>query len=213
MAFERNVGPKIVLSITIILMVTNYYLSPQLFQDIGKYIKEFVVVIAAVMLGLGFINALLRDIPKITKKEPGQWYFSLLTIIFIFVMLFLCAGNKYMPGTFSGMYSFLYQEVYRVLGNAIGAFAAFFVFTATFRAMRLRTLESGAFTISHILAVLGNAPIGAVIWPGIPIIADWINEVVVSAGLRGFIITSSLGGVILVFRYVIGKIETVLGSA
>jgi len=213
MAFERNIGPKIVLSITIILMVTNYYLSPQLFQDIGKYIKEFVVVIAAVMLGLGFINALLRDIPRITKKEPGQWYFSLLTIIFIFVMLFLCAGNKYMPGTFSGMYSFLYQEVYRVLGNAIGAFAAFFVFTATFRAMRLKTLEAGAYTISHILAVLGNAPIGAVIWPGIPIIADWINEVVVSAGLRGFIITSSLGGVILVFRYVIGKSETVLGSA
>lgn len=212
MSFARNVMPKIILSITIISMILNYYLSPQIFQDLGKYIKEFVVVIASIMLGLGFINTLMRDIPRITKKEPGQWYLSLLTIICIFVMFFLSAGNYMNPEVFSGMFSFLYQEVYRSFGQAVGAFAAFFVFSAIYRAMRLRTLEVGAFTLCHVAAILNNAPIGAVIWSGIPIIGDWVNEVILSAGLRGFIITSSLGAVILAFRYMLGKSETVIGG-
>lgn len=212
MSFVRNEGPKIVLSIVIILMVANYYLNPLIFQQIGNYIKQFVVIISAVMLGLGFINALIRDVPKITKQVKGEWYLSLITIFFIFLMFIVSAGNAYMKNVFSGTYSFLYQEVYRSFDQAIGAFAAFFVFTAVFRAMRLKTLESGTYTIAHILAVLGLAPIGAAIWVGIPVIADWINNVAVSAGLRGFIIVSSLGAVLLVFRYLIGKSETILGG-
>ena len=212
MSFVRNEGPKIVLSTVIILMVTNYYLNPLIFQQTGNYIKQFVVIIAAIMLGLGFINALLRDVPRITKKEKGEWYLSLITIVFIILMFLASAGNAYMQSTFSGIYSFLYQEVYRSFDQTVGAFAAFFVFTAVFRAMRLKTLEAGTYAVSHILAVLGSAPIGVVIWVGIPVIADWINNVAVSAGMRGFIIISSLGGVLLVFRYLLGKSETILGG-
>jgi len=63
-----------------------------------------------------------------------------------------------------------------------------------------------------VFVVLTNAPVGAVMWATIPVIGTWINETIMSAGLRGFIITSSLGAVILGFRYVLGKSETVIGG-
>jgi hypothetical protein len=212
MAFVRNEGPKIFLSITILVMILNYYFEPVIFQRMGSYVKESVVIIASLMLGLGFANAMLRDIPRITRREDG-WYLSAITVFFIVIMFILSLGNKYWPNSFSGSYSFLYQEVYRSFGNTIGSFAAFFVFSAIYRAMRLKSFEASAYTLAHILVVLGNAPIGAVIIPSIALISDWINNVIVSSGMRGFIITSSLGGVIIVFRYLIGKSETVLGGS
>ena len=130
----------------------------------------------------------------------------------IFVMFTLCIGNRLNPSAFSAIYTFVYTEIYRSFTTAVLGFAAFFVFSAVYRALRLKTLEAGAFTIAHALAVLNNAPVGAVISPFIPIIGTWINETIMSAGLRGFIICSSLGAVILGFRYLIGRSEAVLGG-
>ncbi|MBS7635544.1 hypothetical protein KEJ34_08735 [Candidatus Bathyarchaeota archaeon] len=91
------------------------------------------------MLGIAFINALMRNIPWIIKKEPKQWYLSLSTIISIVVMFFLCLGNKLNPTTFSGAYTLVYSEIFRSFTTAVMAFAGFFVFSAVYRAMRLKT--------------------------------------------------------------------------
>ncbi len=209
---RRREIPIAILSVTILFMIGGYYFSPAAFQLPAKYVTEWVVVITAFMLGLGFVNVLMRDVERISKRTPGQWYFSIITQVCIFGMFLACVANRLMPSTFSGIYRFLYSDVYRSFTMAVQALAGFFIFSAVYRSMRLRKLESGAFTLAHVLAVLSNAPIGALIWAGIPIIGTWINNVVMGAGMRGFIICSALGAVFLGFRYILGKSATIIGG-
>jgi hypothetical protein len=81
---------------------------------------------------------------------------------------------------------------------------AFFVVTAAYRAFRVKSFETGLFVIFGILVLLGQVPVGAMLWDQLPVIRDWVLDVPALAGARGILLGVALGTVATGLRVLLG---------
>lgn len=88
--------------------------------------------------------------------------------------------------------------------STIYAILVFFIASAAYRAFRARSVESAILLLAGIIAMLGNAPIGELIWPGFVTLKDWINNVWVRAEGRVIIISGLLATLALYVRILLG---------
>jgi hypothetical protein len=80
---------------------------------------------------------------------------------------------------------------------------AFYLASASFRALRDRNLESLLLLVSAILLMLLSAPIGGLI-PGVTNVANWVQNVPNTAGMRGILLGTALGAIGLSIRTLLG---------
>ena len=88
---------------------------------------------------------------------------------------------------------------------------AFFIASAAFRAFRVRSIEALLLAIAAFILMLGRVPIGNLIHPALPVVADWLMEVPQNAAKRGILMGAALGVMATGFRIILG-IERTYGS-
>ena len=104
-------------------------------------------------------------------------------------------------------------NVFNPLARSMYAILGFFIVTASYRAMRAHTLEATLLLLSGFAVMLTNAPIGAIIWSGFPVIGKWILNVPSNAVNRGLLIGVGIGSVLYGIRVILGKERSYLGGA
>lgn len=90
---------------------------------------------------------------------------------------------------------------------------AFHLASASYRAFRAKNLQAAVLLVSGVLVMLGNAPVGEVIWNRFPTISNWIMGVVNLAGSRGILISTAIGMVGVSLRILTGIDRSHLGGA
>ena len=85
------------------------------------------------------------------------------------------------------------------------ATTGFYIFSSAYRAFRARNLDAALLLIAGCLVVLTNAPIGEVVWKGIPVIGTWIMENGQVPAYRIFTMTAGFGLLAYGFRVILGK--------
>lgn len=80
----------------------------------------------------------------------------------------------------------------------------FFIASAAYRAFRARNIEASILLLAGIVCMLGNAPIGELMWPGFVTLKDWVNLVWVRAEARVIIMSSILATLALYVRIILG---------
>ncbi|MCS7261340.1 MAG: hypothetical protein NZ765_11250, partial [Anaerolineae bacterium] len=98
----------------------------------------------------------------------------------------------------------VFNSVLFPLQAALYSLLAFFIVTATYRAFRVRNVESALFVIFALVVWLGQTPVGALVWEELPAIKDWIFDVPVLAGTRGILIGVGLGTLATGIRVLLG---------
>ncbi|MEM3986593.1 MAG: hypothetical protein QXR39_07460 [Candidatus Methanomethylicia archaeon] len=88
--------------------------------------------------------------------------------------------------------------------STIYSILVFFIASAAYRAFRARSVEATVLLLAGIIAMLGNAPIGELIWPGFVPLKDWVNNVWVRAEARVIIISGLLATLALYVRMLLG---------
>jgi hypothetical protein len=73
-------------------------------------------------------------------------------------------------------------------------------------------IESLLLVIAAIFLVFLNAPIGAAIWPMLPVIGTWINNVPSAAAMRSYIMAVAIGSIGLGIRLLLGMERSHLGE-
>jgi hypothetical protein len=81
---------------------------------------------------------------------------------------------------------------------------AFFVIAAAYRAFRVKSFETGLFVVFGILVLLGQVPVGAMLWDQLPVIKDWVLDVPALAGARGILLGVALGTAATGLRVLLG---------
>jgi len=88
--------------------------------------------------------------------------------------------------------------------STIYAILAFFIASAAYRAFRARTIEATILLVAGIVVMLGKAPIGELLWGGLPDVSNWILNVINTAGSRVILMSAILAMIALYIRIILG---------
>ncbi len=218
--YKRKEGPLIVTLIVALFVIFEWYfgagaLIPEATEASGQ-IQLFVAFILAFVIGVGLLNVLRIHWHRIQRRKPGDYSWIYSSWIFIVIILFIITGV--FLGGYSGLrtaepsYVWMFDYVYMSLGGTMYSILAFFIASGAYRAFRARTAEAALLLIAGTLVMLGNAPIGGVIWSGFIDINTWIQRIPMMAGIRGILIGAGLGAIAMGIRILTGRERGYLGG-
>ena len=203
-SFARRQLPLIIASFGALLMVFEYYFKTDVGSSMADLFRSLAIVAASWTFVLAFVLVTIRHVNIVRKQTKGRdRYFStfMLVVLWGMTVMGLGMGPKYQ------WFVWLFINVNPIVyGSMIGT-TAFFVASAAYRALRMRTLETSVLLVIAVIAMLGNVTIGEVVWRNLPAVTAWVMDVGQSAGMRGLEITIGFGVVALSMR-IISWLET-----
>jgi hypothetical protein len=185
------------------VMIVAFFIDIPALQAANDVFAEWGVVVSAFALGLGAINLFRRQVESVAmrhKKEDNSWIYNALCLV-----VFLVSGTiGIIKGPGAPAYDWIFQAIVETGHAAVSALVIFNIATAAFRAFRVHNIDSFLMLAAGIILILGQAPIGSVIWSRLPDVSEWMMDVVNLAGQRAIIISAALATVITGLRIIVG---------
>jgi len=218
--YKRREGPLIVTLIVALFVIFEWYFGegaviPEATTVSGQ-VQLFVAFILAFVIGVGAVSVLRLHWHRIQRRKPGDYSWIYSGWIFVVIILFVVTGI--FLGALSGLrteepsYKWMYDYVFMPLSGTMYSILAFFIASGAYRAFRARTAEAALLLIAGTLVMLGNAPIGGVIWPGFMDINTWIQRIPMMAGIRGILLGAGIGAIAMGIRILTGRERGYLGG-
>lgn len=131
--------------------------------------QQLLQIIGSLALGLGTYG-LLRIHTRNVVQQRTQWGYSLVLLISLLVMGFLSIYNTFAEkGVLTERtwvktpFDILFQNTLVQLDAAMFSLIAFYIFSAAYRAFRIRSIEASILMFTAMIVMLGVVPIGAFI--------------------------------------------------
>jgi len=173
-------------------------------------IQQWVIIVVAFTYVLGMANVLRLNVEQI-RRRSRDWPYKVALVAGIVATMAVgfSEGTKYLDDNTG--FSWIYNNMYSAMSSTMFSLLAFFIASAAFRAFRVRTVEALLLAVAAFILMLGRVPIGALIHPALPQVADWLMEIPQNAAKRGILMGAALGVMATGFRIILG-IERTYGS-
>jgi hypothetical protein len=186
--FRRQIFPVVLaIAVGLIVLLGQFVRTPDYGLLVGVLIQWGGIVFAFAVL-LGLINVGMFHVRRITMRDAQMPYSALIlaTAVVVFLIVFPSGG------TGAGA-QWVLNYIYKPLEGSFLALLVFFIGTAVYRALRVRTWEMALFAISAVVVLIGSAPFTQLLSPLIPAARDWVVNVPALAGMRGILLGAALG--------------------
>jgi len=187
-----------------IVMILNFFFVVPGLSSLAGQIQAWALIIQLIAIGLGAANLMRVHSRVVQRRVKGRWLYSA-WLIGLFAILTILGLVNLATGTENPFYKWVFEHVYVSLGTTLYAITGFYIFSAAYRAFRARNIDAAILLIGGCLVILTNAPIGEVIWSGIPVIGRWMLDYGQVPAMRTFLITGALGLLAYGFRTLLGK--------
>lgn len=186
--FRRQLAP-VVLAIAVgLIVLLGEFITNGTFDGLTQILVRWGAIVFAFAILLGLVNVVMFHARRILARD-AQLPFSVLilaTALVVFLIVFPSGGAG------AGA-QWVLTYVYRPLEASFLALLVFFIGTAVYRALRVRTWEMALFAVAAIIVLIGSAPFTAVLSPLIPAAKEWVVNVPAVAGVRGILLGAALG--------------------
>lgn len=150
------------------------------------------------------------------RRRAEYWQYSF--VVFIGMIVMVAIGIPFGPSHKAFKWLFKYIQI--PMDATMFSLLAFFIASASYRAFRARTLEATLLLVAALIVMIGNAPIGDLIWNKIMPFGDnlpstvrqWILENPNLSSRRGVILGVSLGIISQSIRIILGIERSYLGG-
>ena len=167
----------------------------------GRVISPFVFVLAVVTLIQTHWNRI--------QRRTEHWQYSL--VVFAGMIAMVVIGIPYGPQ--HPAFTWLFNNVYVPMEATMFSLLAFFIASAAYRAFRARTFEATLLLVTAVIVMLGNVPVGDLLWPDAASNArQWILDNPNLSARRGIILGVSLGAISQSIRIILGIERSYLGG-
>ena len=127
-------------------------------EPIGDYLN----IIGALGVGLGMFNLMLMHGTTIRKRQRN-WSYSVVLFVAMFGMLFITTyRNAPMSAWGRQAYEVMFWYLWTPLSSTTFSLLAFYLASAAYRAFKIKTAEAAVMSISAMIVMMGQVPIG--IW-------------------------------------------------
>ncbi|MXV78366.1 hypothetical protein F4X73_10910 [Candidatus Poribacteria bacterium] len=192
--------------------------SPHQYSDaIYKEVIKWGLIISPFALVLAVVTLIQTHASRI-RFRAEHWQYSF--IVFIGMIAMVLAGVPF--GEQNTVLVWLYDNVQVPMDATMFSLLAFFIASAAFRAFRARAFEATLLLITAMFVMLGNIPVGDLIWEtlmswtpwedGASWLRQWILDVPNTAARRGIILGVSLGVISQSIRIILGIERSYLGG-
>ncbi|MYI93014.1 hypothetical protein F4083_01630 [Candidatus Poribacteria bacterium] len=213
---KRQVPLAICLVFGLSLIYTQF--SPHQYSDaIYKEVIKWGLIISPFALVLAVVTLIQTHASRI-RFRAEHWQYSF--IVFIGMIAMVLAGVPF--GEQNTVLVWLYDNVQVPMDATMFSLLAFFIASAAFRAFRARAFEATLLLITAMFVMLGNIPVGDLIWEtlmswtpwedGASWLRQWILDVPNTAARRGIILGVSLGVISQSIRIILGIERSYLGG-
>ena len=203
MAFVKRALPTAVAIAAGLTVLAAMFTPLAMLERISTYLIDLTIIIAAFALLLGLINVLRVHGRRVRKGQPGR-FFSF--VLIAAMLLVLALGLIPIPGQPSGpaqpAVRWIFTNIQAPIQASLSALLVFFVVTAAYRLLRVRSAESLIMLVVALIVLAGQISVGLV--PILPEIKDWILEVPAIAGVRGILLGVALGILLTSIRLLLG---------
>ena len=198
----------------IVMMLVEF--SPHPFSEgLRAEVIKWDLIIGPFALVIGVVTLVHTHWIRI-KRRVEHWQYSYLVFIGIIVMVVfgLPTGPK------NKVFEWFFDNMQVPMEATMFSLLAFFIASAAYRAFRARTLEATLLLVAALIVMIGNAPIGDLLWnelspvgENIPSTArQWILDNPNLSSRRGIILGVSLGVISQSIRIIFGIERSYLGG-
>ncbi len=232
---KRNL-PILIVLFTALLLIVAFFIPHKPFGNLESRFLNWYAIISGFTFLLGLDSLTRHHLLKVFRQEKG-WFYSLLLLVSLFGTLGLGLFSWFKfasPFDLRAPFMWLYKYMIIPLQATMFATLAFFIFSAAYRAFRVRNLPASLLLIAASLVMLGNVPLGSSIWQYLSglihlffpkvdfeaiyriqlfaLIKDWLLAIPQAAAGRGIGIGLALGGIAMSLRIILGIERTYLSS-
>lgn len=205
----RRLIPMTITFVVGLLLTANYFWKQTQLQVIYNTILSWTTLLYSFALIVAVVNLAKINIVNIAKRKE-EWSYSSVPLVVLLVVASV-SSLQTIPSV-KAIFDFLIGSIFTYGGAAVTGFLAFYIVSAAFRAFRVKTIDATLMLSCAIIVMLTNAPIGATIWSGIPVIGNWIQLVPSVAGTAGLIIGIALATLSVSVRTILGYERGYLGE-
>lgn len=201
---QRQLPLAICFGTGLLVMVARFFAFGQSYV---KTLDKWSVVSMAAAVLLGLINLTRLHYGNIRRRRSGYLYsLMLIVVMYVYLLVVLVQTPK------GATAQFVTKHITGPIGSAIYALLGFYICSAAYRTFRCKNTEATILIIAAVILMLGQAPVGEVLFKGLPKVSNWILDVPNSAGMRGIRIGASIGGFAAAIRVLLGLERTWTGS-
>lgn len=206
MSLIKREVPLIIATLTGLLMIASFFLKIPSLNQVATESQRMLVPIGSAARLVGGISLLMYHVLNIQKRR-GRWRLSVLFVVVFFLFL----ATSLTPGI-EAIHKTLYSAIVGNTTEAMWGIISLFMVSMAYRAFRIRNMETFLFTLSCVVVLIGNAPIGEAILPGSHSALRWLMDVPTMAGMRAITIGLGLGIIAYGLRVMLGYERSVLGE-
>lgn len=185
----------------VIWLVSTFFTGPKWLTTVHNELNTWFLLCQAYMVGVGVVNLCSVHGHRISQKRT-DWVFSIVTLVAMFgIMIF---GIFVAKDSSDKTWTVLYNQIIAPMNATVYSTLVFYIASAAYRAFRVRNLQASILLVSAVIMMLGRVPLGAMISPAFPKMADWILKYPNVAGMRGIQIGAAFGGIATALRVMVG---------
>lgn len=200
----------VVMIATGIITLLSFVLDNAVLRYVRVLFVEWTVIVVAFAMLLGVLNVLRVHAQRI-QRGSGAFYSVLLVVSFLAVFIPGLFASDQVPAGLSDwvgptgyVVDFAFRYIQRPLQSTLFSLMAFFVFTAAWRAFRIRSAASLVMFTAALVVLLGSIRLSFGDWALLAETRNWVMNVPVMAGSRGILLGIALGTVVTGLRLLLG---------
>ena len=174
-------------------------------------INDWTIIISSFAIVLGIASLLRRHWQRVRRQAPG-WAYSAVTLISLAVTAVLGVGWG-MDAREGAPVVWIYNHMNKPLSSTMFSLTVFFIASAAYRAFRVRSTGATVLLVSGLVVMLGQIPVGGMIWRGIPALKDWILMHPNLAAQRGILLGLGLSMFVTSVKILLGIERSYLGKS
>jgi general stress protein CsbA len=185
-------------------MILSYFTPYDIFAQFKGIATNWVVIISAVTVAMGFVymtNAQIKMYQK--NKTTLQLAYTVTTYVFFFA--FLIAGLAFKGDVSSPEYLWWFNNVYANVGATIYAVMFFTLASSAYRTFVVSSVEAISLIVGGMIYTLRQVPLFQVYVPWIVPLGEWILLVPNTGGSRGAVIAAAIAALVVGIRTLWGK--------
>lgn len=171
-----------------IVVLLGQFITNATLDDIVAALVGWGAIVAAFALLLGLANLVVFHAKRIAARDKQMPYSILILAAALVVFLVVLPSGGTGP---AGQWVMRY--IYQPLEASFLALLVFFIATAVYRALRVRTWEMALFALAAVVVLIGSAPFTQALSPLFPAAREWVVNVPALAGGRGILLGVALG--------------------
>ena len=227
---RRQVPLILCFAFGIVMALTEF--SPHAFsKKLNEEVIDWSLVIGLFALVLAVATLVQTHWVRI-RRRTEHWQYSYVVFAGMIIMLLIGVPTVLNKIAFlskihlsfgpkSPIFVWLFNYVQVPMDATMFSLLAFFIASAAYRAFRARTLEATLLLVASLIVMIGNAPIGDLIWNTVMPFGDnlpsdtrqWILDNPNLSARRGIILGISLGAISQSIRIILGIERSYLGGA